>query len=330
MKKFFSVLFSIIFTVCLFATLLLAVVRANFSYSAITKIASEILKPVSKAPVNDDGLFHPGDAKCALVQYGGFDLSSVDLSSVDFANLDVNALVGQYLEAAGVDVEPEFVAEVLASPDFSDFVDKYAGEVVNYMTGATAELSIDPADVKKIMNKSIDMYEKHTGQVVDRSGLDKAIETNVASMKTEITAALDTAKEENAKALAALKIVDFILSMKFFLICVGVCAFIAIVIFLINMNVFAWLQYVFMPAFIDGLLILAIAFVAQSFLPLALSTGLKEAGLPASLYDGIWSYLVKVVAQMKVYGLASAVVGLALWIVGFVLGKRNKTAQAAA
>ncbi|MBQ6029225.1 MAG: hypothetical protein IJL24_06860 [Treponema sp.] len=234
MKKFFSVLFSIIFAVCLFATLLLAVVRANFSYSAITKIASEILKPVSKAPVNDDGLFHPGDAKCALVQYGGFDLSSVDLSSVDFANLDVNALVGQYLEAAGVDVEPEFVAEVLASPDFSDFVDKYAGEVVNYMTGATAELSIDPADVKKIMNKSIDMYEKHTGQVVDRSGLDKAIETNVASMKTEITAALDTAKEENAKALAALKIVDFILSMKFFLICVGVCAFIALVIFLIN------------------------------------------------------------------------------------------------
>ena len=140
----------------------------------------------------------------------------------------------------------------------------------------------------------------------------------------------DTAKEENAKALAALKIVDFILSMKFFLICVGVCAFIALVIFLINMNVFAWLQYVFMPAFIDGLLILAIAFVAQSFLPLALSTGLREAGLPASLYDGIWSYLVKVVAQMKVYGLASAVVGLALWIVGFVLGKRNKTAQAAA
>ena len=330
MKKFFSVLFSIIFAVCLFATLLLAVVRANFSYSAITKITSEILKPVSKAPVNDDGLFHPGDAKCALVQYGGFDLSSVDLSSVDFANLDVNALVGQYLEAAGVDVEPEFVAEVLASPDFSDFVDKYAGEVVNYMTGATAELSIDPADIKKIMNKSIDMYEKHTGQVVDKSGLDKAIETNVASMKTEITAALDTAKEENAEALAALKIVDFILSMKFFLICVGVCAFIALVIFLINMNVFAWLQYVFMPAFIDGLLILAIAFVAQSFLPLALSTGLREAGLPASLYDGIWSYLVKVVAQMKVYGLASAVVGLALWIVGFVLGKRNKTAQAAA
>ena len=213
MKKFFSILLSIIFAVCLFATLLLGVARSNFSYSAITKIASEILKPVSKAPVNDGGLFHPGDVKCALAQYGGFDLSSVDLSSVDFTNLDVNALVGQYLDAAGVDVEPEFVAEVLASPDFSEFVDKYAGEIVSYVTGATTELSINSDDVKKIMNKSLDMYEKHTGQVVDRSGLDQAIETNVASMKTEITAALDTAKEENAEALAALKIVDFILSM---------------------------------------------------------------------------------------------------------------------
>ncbi len=330
MKKFFSILLSIIFAVCLFATLLLGVARSNFSYSAITKIASEILKPVSRAPVNDDGLFHPGDVKYTLAQYGGFDLSSVDLSSVDFTNLDVNALVGQYLDAAGVDVEPEFVAEVLASPDFSEFVDKYAGEIVSYVTGATTELSINSDDVKKIMNKSLDMYEKHTGQVVDRSGLDQAIETNVASMKTEITAALDTAKEENAEALAALKIVDFILSMKFFLICIGICAFIALVIFLINMNVFAWLQYVFMPAFIDGLLFFAIALVGLNVLPMALSTGLKEAGLPASLYDGLYSYLSKFLAQVKICGLVTAVVGLALWIVGLVLGKKNKAVQAAA
>ena len=159
MKKFFSVLLSIIFAVCLLATLLLGIVRTDFSYSAITKIASEILKPVSKIEPVNDGLFHPGDVKFSLAGYeetgdfGDFDMSQIDLSSIDLANLDVNELVETYLEAAGVDVEPEFIAEVLASPDVSEFVDKYVGEVVNYMTGASEELTINPEDITILSQK---------------------------------------------------------------------------------------------------------------------------------------------------------------------------------
>jgi hypothetical protein len=161
MKKFFSVLLSIIFAVCLLGTLLLGVVRTDFSYSAITKIASEILKPVSKAEPVNDGLFHPGDVTYTLAGYeeygdfGDFDLSQLDLSSIDMTNLDINELVGTYLEAAGIEVEPEFIAEVLASQEVSEFVDKYVGEVVNYMTGASEELNINTDDVLNVMNNII-------------------------------------------------------------------------------------------------------------------------------------------------------------------------------
>lgn len=327
MRKFFSVLLSILFAVCFLITALLGIVRKDFSYSAITKMAGEILKPVSKIEPVNDGLFHPGDVKYSLAayeDYGDFDISALDLSSVDFTNLDVNELVQTYLDAAGVEVEPEFIAEVLASPEVSDFVDKYAGEVVSYMTGSSSELKIDAADIQKVMNKSLDMYEEHTGEVVDRTGLDQAIEENVALAQTEITAALDTAKEENADALAALKYVELILSLKIFLACIGVCVLLALILFLINRNVFSWLVYVFMPVFIDGILIFVAACVAQGVAPGLLSATLTDAGMPKGVYEGIWSYISIVLSHLKICGIVCAVGGTVFWATGIALGKKTK------
>lgn len=330
MRKFFSVLLSILFAVCFLITALLGIVRKDFSYSAITKMAGEILKPVSKiAPVND-GLFHPGDVKYSLAayeDYSDFDISALDLSSVDFTNLDVNELVQTYLDAAGVEVEPEFIAQVLASPEVSDFVDKYAGEVVSYMTGSSSELKIDAADISKVMNKSLDMYEEHTGEVVDRTGLDQAIEESVSLAQTEITAALDTAKEENADALAALKYVELILSLKIFLACIGVCVLLALILFLINRNVFSWLVYVFIPVFVDGILIFVVACVAQGVAPGLLSEALTEAGMPKGVYEGIWSYISIVLSHLKICGIVCAVGGTVFWATGIALGKKTKKAE---
>lgn len=330
MRKFFSVLLSILLAVCFLITALLGIVRKDFSYSAITKMAGEILKPVSKIEPVNDGLFHPGDVRYSLAayeDYGDFDISALDLSSVDFTNLDVNELVQTYLDAAGVEVEPEFIAEVLASPEVSDFVDKYAGEVVSYMTGSSSELKIDAADILKVMNKSLDMYEEHTGEVVDRTGLDQVIEENVALAQTEITAALDTAKEENADALAALKYVELILSLKVFLACIGVCVLLALIILLINRNVFSWLVYVFMPVFIDGILIFVAACVAQGVAPGLLSAALTDAGMPKGVYEGIWSYISIVLSHLKICGIVCAVGGTVFWATGIALGKKTKKAE---
>lgn len=330
MRKFFSVLLSILFAVCFLITALLGIVRKDFSYSAITKMAGEILKPVSKIEPVNDGLFHPGDVRYSLAayeDYGDFDISALDLSSVDFTNLDVNELVQTYLDAAGVEVEPEFIAQVLASPEVSDFVDKYAGEVVSYMTGSSSELKIDAADISKVMNKSLDMYEEHTGEVVDRTGLDQAIEESVALAQTEITAALDTAKEENADALAALKYVELILSLKIFLACIGVCVLLALIILLINRNVFSWLVFVFIPVFVDGIMIFVAACTAQGVAPGLLSAALTEAGMPKGVYEGIWSYISTVLSHLKVCGIVCAVGGTAFWATGIALGKKTKKAE---
>lgn len=332
MKKFCSIVLSIIFAVAFLGTTLLGIVRKDFSYSAITKMAGEILKPVSKAEPVNDGLFHPGDITYSLAgyedfgDYGDFDFSAIDLDSIDFTNLDVNELVQTYLDAAGVEVEPEFIAEVLASPEVSDFVDKYAGEVIGYMTGTNAELTINADDIKKVMNKSLDMYEEHTGEVVDRTGLDEAIEANVEVAQTEITAALDTAKEENAETFEILKKVEFFLSLKFFLICVGVCVLLALIILLINRNIFACLVYVFMPVFIDGVLIFIAALVAQGIAPGLLNAALADAGLPKGIFEGVWSYISTVLAHLKIAGLICAVCGTALWVTGVALGKKTKKA----
>ena len=330
MRKFFSVLLSILLAVCFLITALLGIVRKDFSYSAITKMAGEILKPVSKIEPVNDGLFHPGDVRYSLAayeDYGDFDISALDLSSVDFTNLDVNELVQTYLDAAGVEVEPEFIAEVLASPEVSDFVDKYAGEVVSYMTGSSSELKIDAADIQKVMNKSLDMYEEHTGEVVDRTGLDQAIEESVALAQTEITAALDTAKEENADALAALKYVELVLSLKVFLACIGVCVLLALILFLINRNVFSWLVYVFIPVFVDGILIFVAACTAQGVAPGLLSAALTDAGMPKGVYEGIWSYISIVLSHLKVCGIVCAVGGTVFWATGIALGKKTKKAE---
>ena len=332
MKKFCSIVLSIIFAVAFLGTTLLGIVRKDFSYSAITKMAGEILKPVSKAEPVNDGLFHPGDITYSLAgyedfgDYGDFDFSASDLDSIYFTNLDVNELVQTYLDAAGVEVEPEFIAEVLASPEVSDFVDKYAGEVIGYMTGTNAELTINADDIKKVMNKSLDMYEEHTGEVVDRTGLDEAIEANVEVAQTEITAALDTAKEENAETFEILKKVEFFLSLKFFLICVGVCVLLALIILLINRNIFACLVYVFMPVFIDGVLIFIAALVAQGIAPGLLNAALADAGLPKGIFEGVWSYISTVLAHLKIAGLICAVCGTALWVTGVALGKKTKKA----
>ncbi|BDC93669.1 hypothetical protein [Treponema bryantii] len=331
MKKFFSVLLSILFAVCLLFTLLLSVVRFNFSYSSITKMLSEMMKPVAAAPVAEDGLFHPEDIHYTLAgyeDYGDFDFSSVDLSSIDMTNMDVNAIVETYLEAAGIEVEPEFVAEVLASPDISEFVDKYVGEVVDYMTGTTQELNINPDDILNVLNKSIDMYEEHTGEVVDRTGMKEAVTNSVAEAKVQLEESLDQVKAENAETLSYLKKLDLLLSLKFYLLCICVCVVLALILFLINRNIFVWLKYVFLPCFIDGLILFIIAIAGSSILPGILKTVISQNQLPGGVYEGIWSIVAKLLSQMKIYGIISAVLGIALFVFGVSLDKKTSVAAA--
>lgn len=329
MKKFFSVLLSILFAVALLFTLLLSVVRFNFSYSTITELASQLLRPVSAAPVieyEDDGLFHPGDIKISYAgfeEYGDFDFSSVDLSGLDLTNMDINEIVQQYLDAAEVDVPPEVVAEILSSPEVSQTLEKYTGEIIDYMTGASTELKIDPEDITNIMNNALDKYEEATGEVVDRTGLDQAVASGVESMVPELTQAIDTAKEENEQVFKDIKKVNILLSAKVYALCIGVCVLLALIVFLINMNVFVWFKYISIPLIVDGFILFIAAIVAKGIVPDILLGLIRDYGLPKGINEVLWSYIKKILFQLELYGAVTTLLGVILCVFGFKLGKQK-------
>lgn len=325
MKKAFSIILSIIFTICLLATMLLGVVRNNFSVSKITEMVSQIFK-TAQAPViqyEDNGLFYPEQKVVTLAQFEGYDLGDFDLSSIDLTNMDVNSIVQSYLEANDIDVDPAVVTEILASPDITETVNQYADQIINYMTGASDEINIEPEQLTKVVNKAIDKYEEKTGEVIDRSGLDEAISTNVEAMVPELTATLDSAKEENAQVFEAIKIVNTILSLKVFIIALAVCFVLALIIFLINMNIFVCFKYISIPAIIDGLILFIGAILAAGMVPSILQGLIADNGLPAAIYDLVIVYLNKVFLQLKVCGIAATILGVILCVFGFMLGKKK-------
>lgn len=331
MKKFFSVLLSIIFAICLFATIILGIARANLSTSKITELAGQFFK-ISKAPViqfEDDGLFYPEQKLITYAQFNPEDFGDFDLSSIDLTNMDINEIVQSYLAENDIDVEPEVVAQILSSPEIKETVNQYADEIMNYMTGTSDELNIDPARLTKVVNTAIDKYEAATGELVDRSGLDEAISSNVEAMVPELTATLDSAKEENAEAFDILKKVYFWLSLKIFILAICVCVVLALVIFLINMNIFLCFKFISIPAIVDGLIIFIAALVARGLIPSVLSQVIKVNELPAAVFDIAMSFIQTVLYQLKICGIVSTILGVILCVLGFTLTKKKAVAAPA-
>ncbi|MBO4533576.1 MAG: hypothetical protein J5726_07775 [Treponema sp.] len=331
MKKFFSVLLSILFALCLLATLVLSVARNNFNTSTITELAGQIFK-ISKAPAiqfEDDGLFHPEQKIITQAQFNPSDYGDFDLSSIDLTNMDVNAIVQSYLEANEIDVDPQVVTQILASPEITQTVSQYADEIINYMTGTSDEINIDPSQLTKVVNTAIDKYEEATGEVVDRTGLDQAISQNVEAMVPELTATLDTAKEENAEAFDILKKVNFWLSTKIFVLAICVCVVLALIIFLINMNIFVCFKFISIPAIIDGFILFIAALVARGIIPSILQSVIADNALPQAVYDIAITYISKILFQIKLYGIITTILGVILCVLGFTLGKKKAVAAPA-
>ena len=273
MKKFFSVLLSIVFAIMLLATLLLSVVRSNLNYSKIAGIAGKFLDPV--------------------LEY--------------------------YLSEEDVKFDSDFVQDVLNCEELCDFVDKYAGKVLAYATDSITELNFAEDDLKKVADKGIELYVKHTGAYVDKSNLDNQIKEYTA----QIISDLDKLKEENPLYISVLKKAVFFLSLKGYLICIICSLLLACLLFLINRNIFVWLQYVFMPAFVDGIILFVVAVGLKVTLPKLLTLAIKNAGIVDGIADAIWAYLSIILNQIKICGAVSAIAGIALWAFGFTLGKKK-------
>lgn len=325
MKKFLSVLLSILFFIALSGTLLLGILRKNLSGSTITNLAVELMKPVAIESHNN-GLYYPSDGKIiknVQYNYNDFDISSLDLSNIDLSVLDINALIIKYCEAAGINVDDEFIAQILADPKTSKFIDKYITEITEYAAGVKTDLKIDPIDVQNVVNNAIDKYEIKTGEKVDRTGLNENIAVAVKESTPSITAAIDEVKEENAESFEQSKLLIQLLSLKVFLICIAVCVVLALIILLINQNIFAWFKYISIPTIITGALIFIAGIILNNLMP-SIEQELFaqiEFELPLSFVTAVEKIIMNILKQIKITGAISTLIGVVLCGFGFKLDK---------
>lgn len=309
MKKFFSILISIVFTIALLVTVLLGIVRSNFKGSNLLKMASDLGKSVAYE-VPDNGLYYPGANVVRTVGYEEFDFSSIDLSDVDLTNMDINSIVQQYCEAAGVEVDESFIKEVLKDPETSMFVDKYLNEIMEYTTGAKAELKIEAADVQKVVNNAIDKYEAKTGETVDRTGLNESIEQGVKEAVPELKSAVDEVREENAEVFESVNLALKLLSLKVFIICIAVCVVLALIIILINLSLLDGLKYISVSGIVCGVIIFAAAIIGQGIV------------LNVELVKAAKDLILMFIGKIKIVSYIVTLVSVVFCVLSFVLSKK--------
>lgn len=133
MKKFGSIVLNILFAVALLGILLLGIVRNYVKPSVITDFAGELFRPVAYEK-NNNGLFYLDERN--FIKTVDYDVSNeFDFSDLDLNNLDLAEIVSDIGQEYGVDLDMEFIADILTDPETSDLVNSYTNEIVDYIQG---------------------------------------------------------------------------------------------------------------------------------------------------------------------------------------------------
>lgn len=318
MKKFLSVLLSIIFAFVLFVTLMFNIVRVNVTPSKILDLGASMINSMALAPSYDDGLYHP-DQK--VITQAGYDIDGMDID-FDLNNLDIGEIVQQLVEANGYDfkIDEELIADILSDPETKDLVDTVMNQAVDYMAGKTDTIDLNPDKVESVVVKSIKKIEDKTGEKIeyDPAELKAEIAAGIEEAIPSVTEALDEVKEENGAELeTVLKALDF-LSIKYLFIFIGILIVIAALIFVLNMNIFALFRYISIPAIVVG-----------GILIIAGSLGNVITGVIVELLKNDFESLIAPVTvlvstifrQILLNGICSIVPGIALCVAGCI--KKN-------
>lgn len=326
MKKFCSVLLSILFGVALLFTILLGIVRNIINPSNITKIANELFKPVAYEKQefkHNNGLFYPDEWNIVqTVQFEmpeGLDLSTLDLT--DLSSLDLVEIINEYGKEYGIEVDQEFIDDVMSDPETSKLIDTYMSETLDYLSGNTTELNIEPQVITNVVNKTIDKYEAKTGVTYDRTGLNEAIEVTVKESVSTITENLEQIKEENSESFEILNKVYKILSLKVFIIAIVSCFILLGLILLINKNIFVTFKFISIPGIVIGVILYILGIVvikSLDFLPQILPSSME---IPSGLIENIVPIVKGIVKTIRNFGIISTLISVVVCVFGFKLGK---------
>ena len=323
MKKFLSVLLSIIFALVLCVTLIFNIVRVNVTPSKILDLGANMINSMALAPSYDDGLFYP-DQK--VLSNAGYEIGGMDID-FDLNNLDLGEVVQQIVEANGYDftLDEALIADILSDPETKDLVDTIMNQAVDYMAGKTETIELNPDKIESVVVKSIKKIEDKTGEKIeyDPAELKTVISSGIEEAVPAVTEALDEVKEENGAELEmVLKALDF-LSIKYLFIFIGVLIVLAALIFVLNMDVFALFRYISIPAIVVGLI-----YVIGGLLGNTVTALIVE--LLKNDYEALISpvsVLVSIIfRQILLNGICTLVPGVALCVVGFIK-KKTKSSE---
>ena len=319
MKKFLSVLLSIIFALVLFVTLCFNIVRVNVTPSKIMDLGASMINSMALAPSYDDGLFHP-DQK--VLSNAGYDIGGMDID-FDLNNLDIGEIVQQIVEANGYDftVDEELIADILSDSETKDLVDTVMNQAVDYMAGKTDTIELNPDKIESVVVKSIKKIEDKTGEKIeyDPAELKAEIAAGVEEALPAVTEALDEVKEENGAELGmVLKALDF-LSIKYLFIFIGVLIVLAALIFVLNMNVFALFRYISIPAIVVGVIYVVFGLLGNTATAIIVNLLKNDY---ESLIAPVTVLVSTIFRQFLLNGISSFVPGVVLCVVGFI--KKDK------
>lgn len=318
MKKFLSIILSIIFGLVLLVTLLFNIVRVNITPSKIMDLGASMINSMAIAPSYNDGLFHQDQKKITTT---GYDVAGIDLD-IDMNNLDIGEIVQQLVEANGYDfkIDEELIADILSDSETKELVDTIMNQAVDYIAGNSDTFDLNSDKIESVVVKTIKKIEDKTGEKIeyDPADLKAEIATGIAEANQAVTEALDEVKEENGAELeTALKALKF-LSVKNLVIFIVILFIIVALIFALNTNIFVVFRYISIPIFIVGLIFITIGLfgnVTTATLVNFLKNDYEALIAPLSVL------VSTIFRQFLLNGLCAAVPGLALCIVGFTVKK---------
>ena len=320
MKKFFSILLSIIFALVLFAALLFNIVRVNVTPSKILDLGASMINSMAMIQQNDTGLFYT-DQK--IITPAGYQIEGMDIE-IDLNNLDLGELVQEIAKENGYDfeIDEELIADILSDPETKDLVDNVMNQAVEYMAGKTDTIELNPDKIESVVTKSIKKIEEKTGEKIeyDAAELKANIAAGVEEALPSVTETLDTVKEENSAELdAVMKILDY-LSVKYLVIMIAVLVVLAAIIFVLNMNVFALFRYISIPSIVIGIILIVIGLMG-GFVNSVIADVLKADF--ESLIKPVSVLVTTIFRQFLTYGICAFVPGVALCVVGFINKKKK-------
>ena len=130
-----------------------------------------------------------------------------------------------YVDDLGVNIEPEFVAELIASEEVAELKEKFGKDIYNEFTGASSDINVNIKDIESLVEKAFYLYEKHTGEVVDnvidRSKFETEAKKFFDEYLTDYKRISEQSNGPDAAVAEVLKILKTWFSLSFYLNCLG-------------------------------------------------------------------------------------------------------------